>query len=109
MLAEGCCPDVLYDLYQNLQLHFDIPLMMGAIDARNMLSTFALNKYLHTAASFWILLIWSYDARNREYTYMLSRMLQFISWDQKVTSSRTVSSLTYLIVLFHLHNLYNIN
>ena len=42
-------------------------MMMGAIDTRNMYSNFAVNKHLHTIASRWILLIWSYDARNHEY------------------------------------------
>ena len=46
-----------YDLYQRLQLQFDVRLMMGAMDARNMQSDFALNKDLHTVASCWILLI----------------------------------------------------
>ena len=40
---------------------------MGAMDTRNMLSNFAVNNYLHTVASCWILLLWSYDARNHEY------------------------------------------
>ena len=31
--------------------------MMAAMDTRNMYSDFALNKYLHTVASCWILLI----------------------------------------------------
>ena len=35
-LAEGCCPDTWYNLYQNLQLQFDVFLMMGAIDTQNM-------------------------------------------------------------------------
>ena len=30
-------------------------------------SDFAVNKYPHTVASRWILLIWSYDVRNHEY------------------------------------------
>ena len=46
-----------YDLYQRLQLQFYVLLMMGSMDTRNMLSDFAVNKYLHTAASCWILLI----------------------------------------------------
>ena len=43
-----------YGLYQRLQLQFYALLMMGAIDARNMQSNLAVNKYLHTVASFWI-------------------------------------------------------
>jgi hypothetical protein len=35
-LAEGCCSDTSYDLYQKLQLQLDVLLMMGATDARNM-------------------------------------------------------------------------
>ena len=46
-----------YDLYQRLQLQFYAPLMMGAMYTRNMLSDIAVNKYLHTVASCWILLI----------------------------------------------------
>ena len=56
-----------YDLYQKLQLQFYVLLMMGAMDTRNMWSNFAVNKYLHTVASRWILLIKSYDASNHEY------------------------------------------
>ena len=33
---------------------------MGAMDTRNMLSDFAVNKYLQTVASCWILLIQPY-------------------------------------------------
>jgi hypothetical protein len=55
------------DLYRRLQLHFYVFLMMGAMDSRNMWSDFAVNKYLRTVASCWILLLQSYDARNREY------------------------------------------
>ena len=43
-----------YDLYQRLQLHFCVLLMMGAMDARNMYSNLAVNEYLHTVASCWI-------------------------------------------------------
>jgi len=46
-----------YDLYQKLQLQIYVLLMMGAMDTRNMYSNFAVNKYLHTVASCWILLI----------------------------------------------------
>ena len=45
------------DLYQRLQLKFCVLLMMGAMGAQNMQSDFAVNKYLHTVASCWILLI----------------------------------------------------
>ena len=38
-------------------------LMMGAMDTRNMKSKLAVNNYLHTVASCWILLIQSHDAR----------------------------------------------
>jgi len=34
-------------------------------------SDFAVNKYLHTVASCWILLIQSYDTRNHEYKYKM--------------------------------------
>ena len=40
---------------------------MGAMDARNMQSKLAVNKYLHTVASCWILSIKNHDARNHEY------------------------------------------
>ena len=66
-LEEGCCTDTCYDLHQKLQVQFYLLLMMGAMYTRNMQSNIALNKYLHTVASCWILLIQSYDARNREY------------------------------------------
>jgi len=36
-----------YDLYEKLQLQFDVLLMMGTIDTRNIYSNFAVNKYLH--------------------------------------------------------------
>ena len=39
------------------QVKFDVLLMMGAIDTRNMSSNFAVNKHLHTVESRWILLI----------------------------------------------------
>ena len=35
-LEESCCSDTWYDLYQRLQLHFYVLLMMGAMDTRNM-------------------------------------------------------------------------
>ena len=38
----------------------------GCSDTRNMWSDFAVNKYLHTVASGWILLIMNYDAGNHE-------------------------------------------
>jgi len=47
-----------FDLYQRLQLQFYVLLMIGAMDTRNMWSDFAVNKYLHTVASCWILLIY---------------------------------------------------
>ena len=56
-----------YDLYQRLQLQFYVLLTMGAMDTRNIQSDFAVNKYLHTVASCWILLKQSYDSRNHEY------------------------------------------
>ena len=52
-----------YDLYQRLQLQFYVLLIMGAMDTRNMYSNFAVNKYLHTAASCWILLILKIKAK----------------------------------------------
>jgi hypothetical protein len=56
-----------YDLYQRLLLQFYVLLMVGAMDTRNMWSDFAVNKYLHTVASCWILLTCSYGAQNHEY------------------------------------------
>jgi hypothetical protein len=50
-----CC---YYDLYQRLQLKFYVLLMTGAMDTRNMLNDLAVNKYLHTLASCWILLVY---------------------------------------------------
>ena len=41
-----------YDLYQRLQLQLHVLLMMRATDTRNMYSIFAVNKYLHTVASY---------------------------------------------------------
>jgi len=41
-------------MYKRLQLEFYVHLMMGAMDARNMYSNLAVNKYLHTFASSWI-------------------------------------------------------
>ena len=46
---EACSPDSM-----RLQLQFYVLLMMGAMDARNMYSNLAVNKYLHTVASSWI-------------------------------------------------------
>ena len=40
---------------------------MGAIDTRKLYSNFAVNKHMRIVASRWILLIYSHDARNREY------------------------------------------
>ena len=56
-----------YDLYQKLQLQFYVPLMIGEMDARNMQSNLAVNKYLHTVASCWISSTQNYDARNSKY------------------------------------------
>ena len=47
-------PRSVLDLYQRLQLQFYVLLMMGAMDARNMYSNLAVNKYLHNVASRWI-------------------------------------------------------
>jgi len=38
----------------------------GCCDTRNMYSSFAVNKYLHTVASFGFLFTLNYDARNHE-------------------------------------------
>ena len=38
----------------------------GCCDTRNIYSDFAVNKYLHTVASGWVLLTLNYDARNHE-------------------------------------------
>ena len=43
---------------------------MGAMDTRNMHSKLAVNKYLHTVASCWILSIQSHDARYHEYKFI---------------------------------------
>jgi len=40
---------------------------MGAMDARNMYSNLAVNKYLYTVASRWISSTKNYDARNYKY------------------------------------------
>jgi len=56
-----------YDLYQRLNLQFYVLLMMGAMDTRNVLSDFAVNKYLHTVASCWILLIYNLIIRIGRY------------------------------------------
>jgi hypothetical protein len=45
-----------YGLYQRLLLQFFVLMRMGAMDTRNMLSDFVVNKYLHTVASCWIFL-----------------------------------------------------
>jgi hypothetical protein len=39
-----------------LQRGLNVLLMMGAMDTRDMVSDFAVNKYLYTVASIWILL-----------------------------------------------------
>ena len=56
-LEEGRCTVTWYDLYQRLQLQFYVLVVMGAMDTRNMYGKFAVNKYLHTVAACWILLI----------------------------------------------------
>ena len=61
-LEEGCF--WYYDLYQKLQLQFYVLLMMGAIDTWNMWSNFAVNKYMHTVASSWILLMYCQKCTN---------------------------------------------
>jgi len=38
--------------------------MMGAMDARNMYSNLAVNKYLYAVASRWISSTYNYDDRN---------------------------------------------
>jgi len=48
-----------YDLNKRLHLQFYVLLMMGAMDTRNMYSNFVVNKYLHTVASCWFLLIYN--------------------------------------------------
>ena len=50
---EACSPDSMI-CTRRLQLQFYVLLMMGAMDARNMHSNLAVNKYLHTVASCWI-------------------------------------------------------
>ena len=44
--------------------------MMGAIDTRNMQSNFAVNKYLHTVASCWILLIYMRELASQALCFM---------------------------------------
>jgi len=51
--GEACSTDSMI-CTQRLQLQFYVLLMMGAMDARNMYSNLAVNKYLHTVASCWI-------------------------------------------------------
>jgi len=60
-LEEGPSTVTWYDLYRRLKLQFYVLLMMGAMDTRNMQSKFAVNKYLHTVAFCWILLILIYS------------------------------------------------
>jgi hypothetical protein len=55
-----------YDLYHRLQLQFYVLLMMGAMDARNMYSNLAVNKYLHSAASRWIYLTFIISVRDKQ-------------------------------------------
>ena len=43
--------DIVLAIFKQL---FYVLLMMGAMDARNMWSNLAVNKYLHTVASRWI-------------------------------------------------------
>ena len=55
-----------YYLYQRLQQQFCVLLMTGAMNARNMQSNLAVNKYLHTVASCRISSTQNYDARNHK-------------------------------------------
>ena len=52
---------------------------MGAMDARNMYSILAVNKYLHTVASCWIPSTYNYDARNHEYKIYQLTFETFVS------------------------------
>ena len=54
-LHEHC---LAFGFMITLQLQFQVLLMMGAMYTRIMQSNFAVNKYLHTVASCWILLIY---------------------------------------------------
>jgi hypothetical protein len=49
---------------------------MGAMDARNMYSNLAVNKYLHAVASRRISSTSNYDARNHEYKIQDSCVLK---------------------------------
>ena len=79
-----------YHVYQKLQLQFDVLLMMGAIDTRNMWSNFAVNKHLHTVASRWILLTFRQGAscilgKAFHYSpenafYIFNQQIYFIIW-----------------------------
>jgi hypothetical protein len=58
-LEKGCYPDTM-TCTRDCNYSFFVLLMMGAMDTRNMYSDFAVNKYLHTVTSCWILLIYHY-------------------------------------------------
>jgi len=54
---------------------------MGAMDARNMYSNLAVNKYLHTVASCWISSTLNYDARNHEYKIYYITLVKLYYWN----------------------------
>ena len=79
-----------YDLYHRLQLQFYVIPMMGAMDSRNMQSNFAVNKYLYTVASCWILLIQSYDARNHAFKIHSRILSQRYALSEKIPRSQNL-------------------
>jgi len=73
-------------------------MMMGAMDTRNMYSDFVVNKYLHTVASCWILLIYVFvlivNVWNAELgmsvVWHQNRSIYIRSWMSSVTQSYTI-------------------
>jgi len=82
MFEEACSPDSMI-CTRGCNYSFYVLLMLGAMDARNMLSKLVVNKYLHSVESCWIsatnyYILWvcvcnlNYPAWKRKYHIILS-------------------------------------
>ena len=65
--------------------------MMGAMDARNMWSNLAVNKYLHTVASCWVSSTKNYEERNYEYKISRNSQRNFSCYLSSSSSSSSSS------------------
>jgi len=81
MLEEGCYSDTM-TCTRGCSYSFMYSWWWVRTNTRNMWSDFAVKKYLHAVASCWILLIYSYDARNHEYKikWKIVFAVEYILW-----------------------------